>query len=96
MTARKANMHRAAWTRAEAIRDLARPSARRFTPAGFSCDSGTFALFVGYDGKAAEPGKPAVAWDGRTESCPGGFLIALDCPALRGDIVRIVRTLHDG
>jgi hypothetical protein len=22
----------------------------------FSCDSGTFALFVGYDGKAAEPG----------------------------------------
>ncbi len=29
------------------------------------------------------------------ESCPGGFF-ALDCPALRRDIVRIVTTLHDG
>jgi hypothetical protein len=42
--------------------------------AGFSCDNGTFALFAGYDGSGGT-GKPAVAYEGRTESCPGGFFM---------------------
>jgi len=37
-------------------------AARRFTPGGFFLATAEpLALFVGYDGKAAEPGKPAVA-----------------------------------
>jgi hypothetical protein len=62
---------------------------------GCSCDSGTFALFVGYHGKAAELGTSNRV--GRPHGVmPGRLSYALDCPALRGDIVRIVTTLHDG
>jgi hypothetical protein len=43
-------------------------------PAGFFATSGTFARFVVCDGSGGT-GKPAVAYEGRTESCPGGFLM---------------------
>jgi hypothetical protein len=61
---------------------------------GFSCDKGTFAVFVGCDGSGGT-GKPAVAYEAARSHARAAFYV-LDCPALRRDIVRIVRTFHDG
>jgi hypothetical protein len=62
--------------------------------AGFSCDKGTFALLAGCDGSGGT-GKPAVAYEAARSHARAAFYV-LDCPALRRDIVRIVRTFHDG
>jgi hypothetical protein len=40
----------------------------------FLAISGTFVVFVDCDGSGGT-GKPAVAYGGRTESCPGGFFM---------------------
>ena len=53
------------------------------------------ALFAGYDGKAAELGNRQSRRRPHGVT-PGRLSYALDCPALRRDIVRIVSTLHDG
>jgi hypothetical protein len=47
--------------------------SRRFTPAGFSCDKGTFALLAGCDGSGGT-GKPAVAYQAVRSNARAAFL----------------------
>src|SRR6266478_8197932 len=61
----------------------------------FASTAEPFALFAGYDGKAAELGNRQSRRRPHGVT-PGRLSYALDCPALRRDIVRIVSTLHDG
>jgi hypothetical protein len=84
---------------AQAVTTRARAQVRTNEPVGsrrrvFLATSGTLAAFVGCDASGGT-GKPAVAYEAARSHARAAFY-ALDYPALRRDIVRIVSTLHDG
>src|SRR4029453_269748 len=61
----------------------------------FASTAEPFALFAGYDGKAAELGNRQSRRRPHGVT-PGRLSYALDCPALRRDIVRLGSTPNDG